>query len=145
MLHKNKEAPNRLEFNQSRKFYPLISFLLIIFSLWSIYSHMPKENNFRINADEGHYFNYSKFISDNGLKSYSNLFGIHVKNKENWIWPSPLRVGYFLLSSLVFRIFGPSYRALAHISFASHIFFLLILMYFSKKYFGKQKPYFFCC
>ncbi len=98
---------------------------------------MPKEENFAKGADEGHYLAYSKYLSENGIKSYPKLFEEHVKNKENWIWPSPLRVGYFLLSSFWFKIFGPGFRSLANLSFICYILFLLFSLYFSNRYFGK--------
>lgn len=121
-----------------RKIYYSVAFLLVIFSLFSIYKYIPKEENFAQGADEGHYFTYSKYIFENGIKSYPKLFDEHVKNKENWIWPSPLRIGYFLLSSFWFKIFGPSFRSLANLSFICYILFLLVSLYFSKKYFGKE-------
>lgn len=120
-----------------RKVYYPITFLLIIFSLFSIYKYIPQENNFAKGADEGHYLGYAKYISDNGIKSYPKLFEEVVKNKDYWIWPSPLRVGYFLLSGVWLKIFGSSFRSLANLSFVCYILFLLISLYFSKRYFGK--------
>ncbi len=120
-----------------RKIYYLIIFLCVTFSLVSTYIYIPKEENFAKGADEGHYLAYSKYLSENGIKSYPKLFEEHVKNKENWIWPSPLRVGYFLLSSFWFKIFGPGFRSLANLSFICYILFLLFSLYFSNRYFGK--------
>jgi len=120
-----------------RKIYYIIAFLLVIFSLVSVYIYIPKEDNFAKGADEGHYLAYSKYLSENGIKGYPKLFEEHVRNKENWIWPSPLRVGYFLLSSFWFKIFGPGFRSLANLSFICYILFLLFSLYFSNRYFGK--------
>jgi len=99
---------------------------------------MPKEGNFAKDADEGYYFAYSKNISENGVKSYPKLFDEHVKIEKNRIWPSPLRFGYFLLSALWFKIFGPSFRSLATLSLICYILVLLLSLYFSKRYFDKR-------
>jgi len=120
-----------------RKIYYIIAFLLVIFSLFSVYIHMPKEDNFAKGADEGHYLAYSQYLSENGIGSYPKFFEEYLKNKENWIWPNPLRFGYFLFSSFWLKIFGPSFRSLANLSFICYVLLLLFSLYFSKRYFGK--------
>jgi len=120
-----------------RKIFYLIIFLFVIFSLVSVYKYMPLEDQFAKGADEGHYFAYSKYISENGIRIYPKLFEEHIKNKESAIWPSPLRIGFFLLSSFWLKFFGASFRSLAYFSFFCYILFLLISFYFSKRYFGK--------
>lgn len=120
-----------------KKTYYLIAFFLVTFSLFNVYKYMPREQDFAAGADEGHYLTYAKRISENGIKIYPEIFDEHVKIKENQIWPSPLRVGYFLLAAQWFKFFGSSLRSLAKLSFICYILFLLLSLYFSKKYFGK--------
>lgn len=121
-----------------KKTYYLIAFFVVIFiSLFNVYKYMPREQDFAAGADEGHYLTYAKRISENGIKIYPEIFDEHVKIKENQIWPSPLRVGYFLLAAQWFKFFGSSLRSLAKLSFICYILFLLLSLYFSKKYFGK--------
>ncbi|OGX14914.1 MAG: hypothetical protein A2166_03465 [Omnitrophica WOR_2 bacterium RBG_13_41_10] len=121
-----------------RKIYYIIALLLVIFGLFSVYIYIPKEDNFAKGADEGHYLAYSKYLSENGITNYPKIFKEHVEIEKNRIWPSPLRFGYFLLSSLWLKIFGPTFRSLANLSFICYVFLLLFSLYFSNRYFGKE-------
>lgn len=100
---------------------------------------MPSEDKFakKNDGDEFYYFDYSRYILENGITSYPKLFQEHVRNQDNWIWPTPLRVGYFILASAWFKLFGPSCRSLAYLSFFAYIIFLAASFYFSRKFFGK--------
>lgn len=124
-------------YQNMRKIYYVIVFVLVIFSLVSVYICMPKEDNFAKGADEGHYLAYTKYLSENGFAAFPKLFEEHMKSKDNLIWPSPLRFGYFFLSSLWFKIFHPNFRSLAGLSLTCFALLLLFCLYFAKRYFGK--------
>ncbi|MFH1692435.1 MAG: glycosyltransferase family 39 protein [Candidatus Omnitrophota bacterium] len=116
--------------------YSAIALIFILLSLFTIFTHIPKESFFARQADEGYYLKYSQQIFENGLGTYPQILENHVAIKNNWIWPSPLRVGYFLLSSTWFYICGASFVSLAYLSLFCFLLFLAVSFYFSRKYFG---------
>ena len=115
--------------------YFVLVLLFILLSFFSIFTHIPKESCFAKNADEGYYLKYSKQLFEGGLGVYPKILEGHVVDKNNWIWPSPLRAGYFLISSSWFYVFSPSFVSLAYLSLFSFFLFLLLSYYFSRKYF----------
>jgi hypothetical protein len=132
-----------LKLDQMNKNYYLIGIIFLLFNVLTILAFMPHESRFAKSADEGYYLSYSERLMKTGLTSYPAIFNDHVKNTNNWIWPSPLRVGYFLISSCWLKVFGPSFRTLGLLSFVSFIFALLVNFYYSKKYFGEKIALFF--
>ena len=58
-------------------------------------------------------------------------------NKENWIWPDPLRFGYFLLTSQWVALTGVSFRSLALFSLICFVL-LLSTFIFASRLFNKN-------
>jgi len=114
----------------------IIIFLLIIIGFFTIYQFIPEENQFCKITDEAYYLEYSKELSINGILSYPALVKKYIENESLWIWPSPLRVGYFILSSAWFKLAGVSFRSLSLLSLFCFFLYLLVSFHFSRKLFG---------
>lgn len=94
---------------------------------------------FAAQADEGYYLRYAIAISDKGLSEFRNLFSGYIENEKNWVYPTPLRIGFIILSSLFCKIFGNSFMAIAYLSLFSHLAFIVISYYFCRRVFDKEK------
>lgn len=97
-----------------------------------------KDISFAKKADEGYYLKYATYISSKGIKGFSELFRDYLENQENWIFPSPLRVGFIILSSIFIKIFGNSFLSLAYLSLCSYCLFLIVSFYFARKFFDEK-------
>lgn len=89
-------------------------------------------------ADEGHYLAYAGHLEANGLSSYKELFWKYTQNPDWWIFASPLRAGFFILSALWLKILGHSFFNLACLSVVFYLLFLAVNFYFSRVYFGSN-------
>jgi len=89
-------------------------------------------------ADEGYYLYYAKSISDNGITHFPDLFKFYLGDKANWVYPSPLRIGFITISSLFAKIFGNSFISLSLLSLFSFVVFLIVNFHFIKKYFSEK-------
>ncbi|MDO8662283.1 MAG: glycosyltransferase family 39 protein [Candidatus Omnitrophota bacterium] len=117
--------------------YRLILFLIIAVAV-TLISPTFKKIQFASGVDEGYYFKYAAFISAKGLSGFSELFKGYLGNQEHWLFPSPLRAGYIILSAVWLKIFGQSFINLAYFSLFCYVLFLGVNYYFSKKYLGGQ-------
>lgn len=89
-----------------KKIYYLVIFILIVCSLFTVYRCMPAEDKFSSHADEGKYLEYSSLVCQKGPGIFPDLVSQYLKNKENWILPSPLRLGYIFIASGWIKLFG---------------------------------------
>lgn len=117
-----------------------ILFLVIIVSI--LIFPTIKYVNFAKNADEGFYLRYANAISNKGIAEFRNLFTEYINNKENWVFPNPLRIGSIIIASLWCRVFSNSFVALAYLSFFSFILFIIINYIFCNRVFGREKATF---
>ncbi len=69
-------------------------------------------------ADETVYANYTRTLVDHGfIRGYPEIAQAFENDSQRWIYPSPLRWGYFVLSTLAAHIHGGAEpRALAWLS-----------------------------
>lgn len=116
-------------------------FLLIIFSVFAVFSTIPHEDQYYKYADEGYYFMYAKAIKDKGLGQFPVLFEHHMNDKVAQLFPHPARIGHVMLTALWFKIFPNTFVWLARFSFFCFVLFLLVSFYFSGKFFGRQIAY----
>ncbi|MBU2541110.1 MAG: glycosyltransferase family 39 protein [Candidatus Omnitrophica bacterium] len=126
----------------NRLFYVII-WILVLFSITNIYFTIPKESDFYTSADEGRYFKYASAVATGGLGEFRKLAKQYVQDKNEHLFPSPLRAGHILATSLWFRLFGISFVSLARFSWFCFILFLLVSFYFCKKYFDRDLAHFY--
>ncbi|MCM8778966.1 MAG: glycosyltransferase family 39 protein [Candidatus Omnitrophica bacterium] len=117
--------------------YILIFLIILTISLTVLFLSL-KYINFIPGPDESYYFNYAKYINDKGISGFAYLFRDYVENKEKWIYPSPIRIGFIILSSLLLKLFGNSVLNLVYLSLFSYALFLGISLYFLRKYFDER-------
>jgi len=115
-----------------RFLYVFCFFLSVLF----LCLHPLSENQFGTQSDEGYYYSYSKTISQNGVGSFHNLIHWYASSEQARKHPNPFRVGYLLLTSTLFKFFGPSYSLLGMVSLISFLIFLGVCFYFARKHFG---------
>lgn len=93
-------------------------------------------------ADEGYYLKYADTLTNKGLLELGNLFKDYIGHKENWLFPNPLRIGLFFISSIWCKIFGSSFMTLAYLSFFSYLLLIILNYIFSSKFFGRETAIF---
>ena len=118
--------------------YEIIIILLLLASVFMIIFPTIRYVEFADRADEGYYFRYAYTIANKGLVEFRNLFTGYIQNKENWVYPNPLRVGSIFITSLWFRLFGSSFLALAYLSFLSYLLFVIINYIFCSRVFDRE-------
>ena len=98
-----------------------------------------KDPGFAIANDEGYYLSYAEVVHQNGLSGFRDSFDLYVSDSRHWIYPNPLRVGYFAVAALWIKIFGVSLVPLAYLSAVCHIGFILAVGIFSYRWFGRAR------
>lgn len=111
--------------------------LIILISFFLIFSSF-KYLRFAERVDEGYYLKYATYINNNGIGKFPDLFKDYIENKDNWLFPSPLRIGFILLSAVSMKIFGNTFFSLSLLSFVSYLAFLIVSFYFTRKYFDEK-------
>ena len=119
------------------KKYTLLFIIIILFSFSLIFPSLKNVKYFP-EADEGYYLKYATYISTNGIGNFHELFKDYIENKNNWLYPSPLRIGYILLSAASMKIFGNTFLSLSLLSLVSYLAFLIVSFYFTRKYFDEK-------
>ena len=119
----------------NKGFIALVLFLIFL-AFFKVYSCIPPEEGFYKTKDEGAYFGYSVYLSERGFGRYGDIVSGYFADKDKWSGPFPFRIGYVFLTAMVFKVFGPSYRAMAGISFACYILLVGVSFYFIRKNFG---------
>ncbi|MEW6008110.1 MAG: glycosyltransferase family 39 protein [Candidatus Omnitrophota bacterium] len=115
---------------------------LILFSIFTVYLSMPRENEFAHRADEGHYFMYAKIIKEKGISQFPLLWEYHLSDKIAQQFPNPAsRFGHILITSFWFKIFPNTFVSLAHFSFLCYILLIIVCFYFIKKFFDQDIAY----
>jgi len=125
------------------RFHYLIAVCLIIFSAFSVYFFIQKEDEFFKTADEGYYFKFATIIAQKGIVAFPSLIKSYASDIEAHLFPPPSRAGHILLTALWLKLFGASFIALAKFSFFCYFLFIIINFYFAKKFFGKDIAYLF--
>ncbi len=109
---------------------------LILFAVGVSYWTMPREEEFPGGPDEIYYVKYARAVSEGGLTQIPSLFLSYMNDAQAQRFPHPGRVGHTLINALWCKVFGPTYRSLAHLSFLCFVVFLFVSYYFAKKYCG---------
>ncbi|MCX5711373.1 MAG: glycosyltransferase family 39 protein [Candidatus Omnitrophica bacterium] len=115
----------------------LIFFLLLALAFTAVCLSL-KGIEFNGVADEGHYLGYASHLEANGIGSYKDLFWKYTQNPDWWIFASPLRAGFLIISALWLKILGHSFFNLACLSVFFYLLFLAVNFYFSRVYFGSN-------
>jgi len=114
----------------------LLVLLLIVLAFFKVYCGIPAEDGFYQTRDEGAYFDYSVRLAQQGFGRYTDMVGDYFADKKNWSGPFPFRVGYVFVTATAFKVFGPSFRAMAVISLICYILLVGFSFYFTRKSFG---------
>lgn len=113
-------------------------FALVLCLCLTLISTGLKDVKFASGADEGYYLRYASYIGEHGPRGFPDLFKNFIGDQKNWLFPSPIRMGYIALSSAWLKVFGYSFINLAAFSLSSFLIFLIISFYFARKYFGDK-------
>jgi 4-amino-4-deoxy-L-arabinose transferase-like glycosyltransferase len=124
------------------KRYSLILILILVLSL-SVIALGYKSIEYKKEADEGYYLGYAKFLDAKGLSGYPGLFKEYIHSREMWIFPNPLRAGFYILSTVWLNFMGFTFFSLSLLSTLFFLLFLLISFYFCRRYFGDNLAVFY--
>ncbi|HAW49739.1 TPA: hypothetical protein DCX16_02155 [bacterium] len=119
------------------RIYTLLAILVSVVSFTIIFLSL-KDVEFYPQADEGYYLGYASYMANKGIGGFPDLLKEYMENEKHWIFPPPTRAGFVLISSVWFKVFGPSFLSLAQLSLFSFFLFLLVSFYFAKKHFGEE-------
>lgn len=87
-------------------------------------------------SDESYYCQYASLVVHKGEKAFHGLVSWYASSDEARMHPAPVRVGYILLSALLFKLFGvESFSILGWVSTISFILFLYVCFYYARKHF----------
>lgn len=86
---------------------------------------------------------YADSIARGGFRQFPLLVKDYAQNTTAHLYPSPMRIMHILLTSGWIRIFGATFVSLARFSLFCFILFLIISFFFCRKYFDKDKAYFY--
>jgi 4-amino-4-deoxy-L-arabinose transferase-like glycosyltransferase len=87
-------------------------------------------------ADEAVYTNYTRFLLDH---SYRELVRDFITDQSRWVYPNPLRWGYFLLTSLTCRAAGRcDERMLAWLSTAAGLACVYLTYHLGKRLVSRE-------
>lgn len=114
----------------------LVSWVLISFSVLTVFMTTPREGEFARGADEGYYFTYAMIVKDGGVSQFPALLRQHLSDKVAQLYPHPGRIGYVLLTAGWLSIFPDTFLSLARLSWFCFVLFLFVSFWFSRKYFG---------
>ena len=112
--------------------YVLLFVLVVTVTLLSF---SFRHASFRGSPDEHYYLIYATYIDGHGIGSFPALSKEYLENTKLWSYPTPLRIGYILLSAFWLKISGPFLISLAYLSLICYCFFLMASFYFIRKYF----------
>jgi len=121
----------------------IVSWVLIAFSILTVYMTTPRESGFAHNADEGYYFAYAMIVKEGGIGQFPALLQHHLSDKVAQLYPHPGRVGYVLFSAGWLSIFPDTFLSLARFSWLCFVMFLFASFWFSRKYFGERTACFY--
>lgn len=88
-------------------------------------------------VDEGHYLRYVTAVSSDGPQALRSLFDEYLANEEQWLFPSPLRIGFITIGAVLALFFSPSFTLLSGISIASHLTLVAVTYVYSARHFSR--------
>jgi 4-amino-4-deoxy-L-arabinose transferase-like glycosyltransferase len=90
-------------------------------------------------SDDGYYLAYARAVAERGPAAFPGLFSSWNADSGNWIYPSPLRIFFVLVSALWVKLFGASLPALSWLSVASHVGWILVTAFFALRHFEPRR------
>ncbi len=109
---------------------------LVLAAALLTYRTMPAEDGFYANADEGRYLYYAKEVSTQGVNRIPVLVREYMTTPGAHPYPHPGRVGHTLITAAWLKLFPPTFRSLAHLSFLAFLVCLGVSFHFARKYLG---------
>jgi hypothetical protein len=101
--------------------------LLLVLSVVTVIAvHALQVVGFNPQDDEGTYRHFVMRLDSRGLLSYPSLFREFNADPERWMSPLPSRVGYVLIAWLAAQVSGVTFATLTYVSFASHLFTVVL-------------------
>ncbi|MBK7642018.1 MAG: glycosyltransferase family 39 protein [Planctomycetes bacterium] len=103
--------------------------------LASTLSNVPYEPK----SDDGYYLAFARTIAQEGPGAFPKLFASWNGDSGNWIYPSPLRIGFVGVSALWVKLFGATLPALSWLSIVSHAAWILITACFARRHLEQRR------
>ena len=92
-------------------------------------------------SDDGYYLVYARRVSEEGPGVFPRLFTSWNENAAYWIYPSPLRVFFVLVSGLWVKLFGATLPALSWLSITSHLAWIACTAWFARRHFEERRAF----
>ncbi len=122
-----------LFFKKHQQYLPAITFfLLLLFSIFHIYSNFPTMGEYHMRNDEGNYFRQASLISQQGLDGYKTVMSDYLTHPEMYDTPTPLRIFHIQLASIAIDI-NPSITSLSFLSLGWFIALCIMSWFFIRK------------
>lgn len=72
-------------------------------------------------SDEAFYRHYAATIQAEGLGAFPGLSQAYLANESQWLYPSPIRVGFIAVAAAWMSLWGATFSSLSLLSVASHL------------------------
>lgn len=90
-------------------------------------------------ADEAHYVDVTRWLARDGLSAYPQFVSTYLEREAMWLSPTPLRWGYFSLTTLTCSLYAPcDGRAIAWLSTLAGIVSLVLTYVLGKRLLGRS-------
>ena len=90
-------------------------------------------------ADEAHYVDITRWLSRDGLSAYPKFVSTYLQHEAMWLSPTPLRWGYFSLTTLTCSVHAPcDGRTIAWLSTIAGIVSLLLTYVLGRRLVGRS-------
>jgi 4-amino-4-deoxy-L-arabinose transferase-like glycosyltransferase len=83
-----------------------------------------------------------EYIHREGIGGFHALFQDYLRDPRNWVYPTPIRVGFISASAVAAKIWGPDFRTLSYVSLLSCGALILVNYYFLERFFGNPRALF---
>ena len=116
----------------------VLCLLLIAVPLAMAYFSMPVEGQFAEDSDEGYYMRYARAFAEEGAGSIPRALDRYLSTPKEQPFPHPGRFGFTVITGSWLKVFPPTYRSLAHLSYAAMLLFLVLSYVFARRYLGYE-------
>lgn len=90
-------------------------------------------------SDDGYYLSYAQSVASDGPGVLPRLFASWNGTAANWIYPSPLRIAFVLVSGAWVKCFGATLPALSWLSIVSHLAWIALTAFFARRHCGERR------
>jgi 4-amino-4-deoxy-L-arabinose transferase-like glycosyltransferase len=123
-----KEPPNRAASIGTFALAALVA------AVWGLLTPTLDRVGYQPLSDDGYYLRYMQELVDKGPAAFPDQFQFYLGDQKHWIFPSPSRMGFTIVSALFALVFGASLSTLSYVSLASHLALIVVTFVFTRRW-----------